>query len=179
MRKYRIDPETTSYYFCTCTILEWHCVFKDEKYCKVIIDSLNYCREHKGLLLYGLVIMLNHIHLIVSSRENILLSNIIRDFKRHTSKQIAKMLEEYNEKLFLYVFKKATERQKSQIKVWKDEYHPEELFSDKWFRQKMNYLHDNPVRKGFVSSAEDWKYSSARNWLQDDHSVIQLDLNML
>jgi putative transposase len=179
MRRYKIDPEKTAFYFCTCTVVEWQCVFKEEKYYKTILDSLYYCREHKGLLLYGLVIMLNHIHLIVSSKENILLSDIMRDFKRHTSKQIAEMLENDNEKLLLYVFRKAGEKKKSSIKIWKDEYRPEALYSEKWFHQKLNYLHDNPVRKGFVLSPEDWKYSSARNWLLDDHSVIQLDLDII
>jgi len=99
MRKYKIDPELTSYYFCTSTIVEWQCVFKEEKYFRIIIDSLNFCREHKGLYLLGYVIMLNHIHLIVST--------------------------------------------------------------------------------DFVIKPEDWKYSSARNWYQDDHSVITLDLKVL
>jgi len=44
------------------------------------------------------------------------------------------------------------------------------LYSEKWFYQKLNYLHENPVRKGFVTKPEDWKYSSAKNWLLDDHS---------
>ena len=181
MRRYRIDPETTSIYFCTCTMVEWQCVFKEEKYRQIIVDSLNYCRENKGLLLYGLVIMLNHIHFVSSTIENKLLSDIMRDFKRHTSKLIAKELEKDNEKLYLYIFKKAAERQrkKAKYKIWKDEYHPEAIYSEEWFLQKLNYLHANPVRKGFVVKPEDWKYSSARNWILDDHSVISLDLSKL
>ena len=179
MRRYKLDPGKTSIYFCTCTIVQWQCIFKDERYCRIIIDSLNYCRKNKGLLLYGLVIMLNHIHWISSSRENILLSDIMRDFKRHTAKEIARMLKEDDEKLLLYIFKNAGIKQNSSMKVWQDEYHPEAIYSEKWFNQKMNYLHDNPVRKGFVIQPEDWKYSSARNWFLDDHSIISLDLDDL
>ena len=123
--------------------------------------------------------MLNHIHWISSSRENILLSDIMRDFKRHTAKEIARMLKEDDEKLLLYIFKNAGIKQNSSMKVWQDEYHPEAIYSEKWFNQKMNYLHDNPVRKGFVIQPEDWKYSSARNWFLDDHSIISLDLDDL
>ena len=181
MRRYRIDSETTSYYFSTCTIVEWLCVFKEEKYFQIIVESLNYCREKKGLFLLGLVIMLNHIHLITSNRDETNLSDIMRDFKRYTSTKIAAELEEDNEKLFLYVFRKAAERQgkKSKYKIWKDDFHPEALYSQKWFNQKMNYLHANPERKGLVIKPEDWKYSSARNWILDDHSVITLDLDIL
>ena len=89
------------------------------------------------------------------------------------------MLEKDHEKYLLYIFKKAGEKQGSKIKIWQDEYHPEAIYSEKWFHQKLNYMHENPVRKGFVLHPEDWKYSSARNWLFDDFSTITLDLDML
>ena len=99
MQKYKIDPAKTSYYYCTCTVIEWLCIFKEEKYFKIIINSLNYCRENKGLYLYGLVIMLNHLHMIVSTRDEVLLSDVMRDFKRHTSTKLAEMLEADNKKI--------------------------------------------------------------------------------
>ena len=123
--------------------------------------------------------MLNHIHLISSSRENILLSDVMRDFKRHTSTTIAKMLENDDDRFLLYIFRKAEGKKGSNYKVWQDEYHPEAIYSEKWFHQKLNYLHENPVRKGFVLNPEDWKFSSARNWYLDDDSIITLDLDML
>jgi REP element-mobilizing transposase RayT len=123
--------------------------------------------------------MLNHIHLLSSGRDNILLSDIMRDFKRHTSTEITETLEKDHEKYLLYIFKKAGEKQGSKIKIWQDEYHPEAIYSEKWFHQKLNYMHENPVRKGFVLHPENWKYSSARNWLFDDFSTITLDLDML
>ncbi len=125
--------------------------------------------------------MLNHIHLVASTKNEIKLSDVMRDFKRHTSKQIAAELEKDSEKLILYVFKKAAEKkgQKGKYKVWTDEYHPEAIYSEKWFYQKMEYIHNNPVRKGFVVKSEDWKYSSARNWILDDHSVLNLDVELL
>ena len=181
MRHYRIDPEKTQIYFCTCTIVQWLCVFKEEKYRQIILDSLKYCRDFKGLLMFGIVIMLNHLHFVVSCKEGSNLSDIMRDFKRHTSKSMADSLENDNERLFLYVFRKAGEKEGkgSRYKVWQDEFHPEAIYSDKWFYQKLNYLHENPMRKGFVTKPEDWKYSSARNWLLDDHTVITLDLDWL
>jgi REP element-mobilizing transposase RayT len=177
MRKYRVYPETTSIYFCTSTIVQWQCVFKEERYCQTIIDSFKYCREHKGLILYGFVIMMNHIHLMASSKDGYQLTDIIRDFKRHTSTQIAQLLERDNEKLFLYIFRKEGKRQRSQLKVWQDDYHPVAILSEKWFNEKMEYMHNNPVRKGYVNKPEDWKYSSARNWYFDDHSLITVDLD--
>ena len=179
MQKYKIDPAKTSYYFCTCTVVEWLCIFKEEKYFQVIIDSLNYCRKNKGLYLYGLVIMLNHLHMIVSTKDNILLSDVMRDFKRHTSTKLAEFLEADNEKLLLHFFKKAAEKQKGNIKVWQDEYHPIALYSHTWFNEKLNYTHYNPVRKGYVLEPEDWKYTTARNWFNGADDVISIDLEYL
>jgi len=167
MKRFKIYPDTTSFYFCTSTIVEWQCLFKEERYSQVIIESLNYCRTNKGLLLFGLVIMPNHIHYMVSTREGYNLSNIIRDFKRYTSTQMTKLLESDNERLFFYIFRKAGKKQGTKIKIWKDDYHPEAILSDKWFYKKMEYIHYNPIQKGFVMNPEDWKYSSARNWLID------------
>jgi putative transposase len=179
MKRYKIHPETTSFYFCTSTIIEWQRLFKSETYAQVIVESLNYCRKEKGLLLFGLVIMLNHIHYMVSSRENCDLSGIIRDFKRYTSTQMTTLLEQDNERLLLHIFRKAGKSQGTKIKIWQDEFHPVAIISEKWFNEKMAYMHDNPVRKGFVVNPEDWKYSSARNWILDKHDVIFLDLAQL
>jgi REP element-mobilizing transposase RayT len=105
----------------------------------------------------------------------------MRDFKRHTSTRIAEEFEKDNERLLLYIFRKAAKKAKkgSRYKIWKDEFHPEAIYSEKWFYQKMRYIHNNPIRKGLVTQPEAWKYSSARNWILDDHSIISLDLDQL
>ena len=177
MKHFKIYPDSTQIYFSTCSIVGWLCVFKEESYFQIIINSLKYCIENKGLILLGYVIMLNHIHLLTSNAPDTTLSDIMRDFKRFTSVRIAEQLEVDNEKLFLYVFKKAgTGRRKSQnYKIWQDEYRPEGIYSEKWLRQKLTYIHENPVKKGFVINPKDWKYSSARNWLRDDNSLIDID----
>ena len=64
-------------------------------YRDVIIEALKYCKEHKGLILYGYVIMSNHIHLIIQSKES-KLSDLVRDFKKFTSKNILPWI--YNKK---------------------------------------------------------------------------------
>lgn len=61
-------------------------------------------------------------------------------------------------------------------KVWQEGFHPIAIETGKFFQEKLNYLHENPVRKGFVERPEYWRYSSARNYLMDDHSIIQVDV---
>lgn len=181
MKKYRLYPDQTNLYFCTNTIVEWQCVFKEEKYFEIVLDSLKYCQQYKGLILFAYVIMLNHMHMLISYADGEDLSAIMRDFKRHTSTQIARELEHDNERLLLYVFREAAQRRRRTIKykIWHDDFHPIAIFSDKWFEEKMDYIHNNPVKKGLVMRPEDWKYSSARNWILDDNSLIDLNFDSL
>ena len=59
--------------------------------------------------------------------------------------------------------------------LWQEGYHPQLIQSEKMLRQKIEYIHYNPVRRGYVDEPENWVYSSARNYLKDDHSVLAID----
>lgn len=63
----------------------------------------------------------------------------------------------------------------NRYKVWQEGYHPIAIDTDDFFQQKLDYLHENPVRKGFVEKPEYWRYSSARNYLFDDHSILPVE----
>lgn len=141
---------------------------------EVLVDSLKYCLEFKGLKLYAYVIMSNHIHIIVSAADGYSLSDIIRDFKKHTSKTILKKLiegqgesrSEWMLKMFAYHAK--YNKNNSKFQVWQRGNHPIELSSPKWINQKLAYIHNNPVRAGIVYSAEEYVYSSARWYSQGE-----------
>ena len=163
MKRYKVYPEITSYYYSTLSITAWLPVFQDDCYFNIIIDSLQYCRKNKGLFLLGYIIMPTHLHLITSNEDNTTLPEIMRDFKNFTSKKIREQLEKDGRKIFLRVFERSVEKFKKQrFRIWQHDYHPIALTSDQWLNQKMDCLHDNPVRKGFVVAPEHWKYSSAR-----------------
>jgi len=79
-------------HFITPTIVGWIDIFTRKVYKDIIVDSLKYCIENKGLSVHAYVIMSNHLHLIISAKEGFELSNIIRDFKRRTAKEIIKYI---------------------------------------------------------------------------------------
>ena len=111
--------------------------------------------------------MPNHIHLIISRKEGNLLSDILRDFKRFTSIKIAKDIEtsvsEKDQKLLNIFRNRANELKRiKKYKIWQDGNHPVELDTNKMLEDRLNYLHNNPVKKGIASVAEDYKYSSAK-----------------
>ena len=177
-RKYKIYDQELPY-FVSSTVVDWIDLFTRNEYRNVLIDSLNYCRAHKGLLIYAYCIMTNHIHLIIgTNKEDI--QDIIRDFKSYTSRELRKIIEihprESRKLWMLEMMYEAGSSVKSNkdFQFWQHHYHPIELNSNYLIDQKMEYIHMNPVKAGFVAKPEDFLYSSARNYagLQ---SVMDID----
>ncbi len=176
MGSYRIHNQD-AVYFLTYRIVGWVDIFTRKIYKDLVIDSLAYCRKNKGLLLYGYVIMSNHIHLLVQSLTGDL-SGFTRDFKRHTSRNIIDYLKEGNESRAEWiniVFQYHGKFQHGQtFQIWARDDHAEEVYNQRVIEQKLQYIHDNPVKAGIVVNPEDYLYSSARNYDGLD-SVIQVE----
>lgn len=150
--------------FVTLTIIDWVDVFTRPVYFKILDDSLNYCITHKGLVVHAYVYMSSHIHMVISSADHDL-ENIIRDFKKHTSKEIIKAIQEYPEsrrEWLLNKFSFAASRISKGVnyKVWKDGFHPVILDNRLKIEQRINYIHYNPVASELVYHERDWKNSS-------------------
>jgi REP element-mobilizing transposase RayT len=107
-------------------------------------------------------------------------SELLRDFKRHTSKKVIEAIEsnpqESRKEWLLWLFKRAGKKNAttSKYQFWQQHNKPIELWSENVIKQKIDYIHNNPVASGFVVNPEDWKYSSARNF-QEDHTILTID----
>ena len=169
MPGYKITNQNATH-FLTFTVVGWVDIFTRNSYRQIIIDSLEYCIKEKGLVLNAYVIMTNHIHIIARVEHPNELSSFIRDFKKFTSKKIlAELNSNYKEsrrewilRLFKYFAK--FNKKNSEYQFWKQDNHPIELVSKKWVIQKLDYIHLNPIRGGWVEHAEDYLYSSAKNY---------------
>ena len=154
-------------------------VFTRPLYLVILEESLQYCRKEKGMELYAYCFMPNHIHLIFRS-VNEDPSGVLRDFKKYTSKQVVKAIidhpEESRKEWLLWMFERAGKKKGnvSRYQFWQHHNKPIELWSTAVIKQKLDYIHNNPIKAGFVTRPEDWKYSSARNF-QDDHTVMEID----
>ena len=160
--------EQDKLHFVTLQVVEWVDVFSRQKYRDIIIENLTYCQKNKGLELFGWVIMSNHIHLLIKSKT-MELSNILRDFKSYTSKKIIEEIDTCNEsrkEWMLKIFKDAAFKHKrnSEYQFWTHENHAEYIYSNKFIEQKLDYIHNNPVRAGIVENPEEYRYSSARDY---------------
>ncbi|OHB85244.1 MAG: transposase [Planctomycetes bacterium RIFCSPHIGHO2_02_FULL_38_41] len=161
-------------YFITSTIIEWIPVFTKREYFDIVVQSLSYCRQSKSLKLFAYVVMDNHVHLIASSDK---LSQIIRDFKSYTAREIIKTakLDERKWLLNQFEYYKKKYKKDSEYQVWQEGFHPQMIMEEEVFRQKVEYIHHNPVKRGFVDQAEHWVYSSARNYSIGE-GCIEIDL---
>lgn len=161
---YQIEDQTSPHYL-TFQIVYWIDLFSRKSYRDIVIDSLQYCNKQKGLDIFAYVIMSNHIHIIARSAVGDL-SGAIRDFKKFTSKKTIEGIEskpESRKEWMLRLFKHAAKRQNKtgDYQVWTHENHAMELYGNDFIQQKVEYIHNNPIRAGIVKNADDYIYSSA------------------
>lgn len=164
-RKYKFR-DARGVYFITFTVVAWVDVFTRNLYRDILISSFEFCTANKGLRIHAYVIMTNHVHMIISC-ENTHPSDVMRDMKKHTSTQLIKAIagnpRESRKKWMLAVFNCAGEKKSNNVtyQFWQHDNHPIELFSERVFKQKLAYIHNNPVCAGIVRKAQDYVYSSA------------------
>jgi REP element-mobilizing transposase RayT len=169
-------------HFITITVVDWIDVFIRKSHKITLLESLQYCQNKKGLEIFAWCLMPSHIHLIVRATEGHQLSDIIRDFKRHTSKAIIQQIKDEPEsrrEWMLESFKKAAidNPKNGEYKFWQDGYHPVELYSSPFIAQKLNYIHNNPVEEMLVEKPWDYMFSSARNYADMDNllEVVKIE----
>jgi len=154
-------------YFISFAVVEWLDVFTRGEYKTILIDSLHYCQQEKGMEIFAWCIMTNHVHLIFRDANAQKPELLIGDFKRFTSKAIVKAIidnpEESRKEFLLEQFLKAGSKSSNvkKYQFWRHDNKPIELWSNKVIDEKINYIHNNPVNEGLVLRPEDYLYSSA------------------
>jgi len=165
--KNRIEGEV---YFVTDTVVDWVDIFTRPIYRHIIIESLQYCQKEKGLIIYAWVLMTNHLHMIAGTNGENRISDILRDFKKFTSKKIVQTLlvesGESRRDWMLNRFEYAGKNDKkiTNYKFWQEGNDAQEIYLNDYFNQKLNYIHYNPVKAEIVNREEDYRYSSAIDW---------------
>jgi REP element-mobilizing transposase RayT len=153
--------------------VEWLPVFTSTACCDIVVNSLQHCREHKRLKIYAWVILDNHFHAILAAPD---LSAVLRDLKSFTAGEILKQLAQdgrewlLNQLHYYRAAHKSTHHQ-----VWLEGSHPQVIVDDAMMRQKLEYLHNNPVKREWVSAPEHWRYSSAHEWLGGAEPLLRCD----
>ena len=162
----KYKTQSDKLYYVTLTVVGWIDVFTRKEYVYELFKNLKYCQENKGLEIYAYVIMSNHMHLIARSKDkplNIVLGN----FKSYTSKELIKQIEANSQEsrkewlLHMFKFYGRGNSQNEEFQFWQNGNHAIELCNSEVIKQKINYIHNNPVKQGIVAQPQHYIYSSA------------------
>ncbi|MEI7868088.1 MAG: transposase [Candidatus Methylumidiphilus sp.] len=168
-----VITEPSKPHFLTCTVMEWLPVFTRPETVQVLLDSWLYLREHDDFRLYGYVILENHLHFIAQAER---LDLCVSRFKSFTARQIIDYLEVNRVEQILerLRFAKRAHKADREYQFWQEGSHAELILNEMMMREKLDYIHLNPVKRGYVDKAENWRYSSARNY-NGQEGLIAID----
>jgi len=169
--RYKIT-QAEGVHFVTLTVLHWIPVFTRPQTVDIILDSLRFLMKD-GLKVHAYVILENHLHLIVQSTQ---LDKEIARFKSFTARQLLVYLEQHHVTTILeqLAFYKKAHKTDRQYQFWQEGVHPELIQNEAMMLQKIDYIHNNPVKRGYVDQAQHWRYSSARNY-EGEVGLLDID----
>ncbi len=179
MERYRIRPDA-AVYFVTYSIVQWLPVFISEAACRIVIDSLNYCYQEKSLRTNAFVIMPTHMHAIFFDRDfdSARLARTLADFRKFTGRSLSDFCAHHLPNCFDDTLRKTAIADR-QRRFWQPSRHPEAIETEKFWRQKLDYLHENPCRKGLVLRADYWRFSSAAYYVSDGQRQFDVKIDAL
>ncbi|MCW3127037.1 MAG: transposase [Bacteroidetes bacterium] len=154
-------------FYVTLSVVGWINVLDRNIYKEILVSNLKYCQEKEGLQLFAYVIMSNHLHMVAAREGKDDLTELLGRFKSFTAKkilnEIADNIQESRKDWMLKLFEHYAQQsnQYDKYHFWQYTNHPTSLFTTDVIRQKINYIHQNPVRAGLVNYAENYVYSSA------------------
>ncbi|MES9880252.1 MAG: transposase [Sedimenticola sp.] len=168
-----VITEADKPHFLTCTVQEWLPLFTRPDSVEIILDSWRHLQQHEGFKLYGYVILENHLHFVAQAPR---LDKCVSSFKSFTARQLLNYLEANHVNRLLERLRFACKAHKHdrQYQLWQEGSHAELVFSEKMMREKLEYIHNNPVKRGYVEMPEHWRYSSAKNYLGES-GLIAVD----
>jgi REP element-mobilizing transposase RayT len=171
--RYRIH-EVHASYFVTSTIVEWLPVFTTTACCDILVDALLHGRAHRQLQIYAWVILENHFHAVLSSPD---LAMTLAHLKRFTAHALLAQIKSEKRDWLInqLAYFRAALKKLQEHQVWQEGVHPQQIHTDEMMQQKIDYIHNNPVVRGWVVAPEPWRYSSAHEWLVGGHPRFKCD----
>lgn len=150
-------------HFLTCTVVDWLPVFTRPEAVQVLLDSWTFLQQQSRIELYAYVVLENHIHFIAAADD---LSEQVGDFKSFTARRLIDLLKASKAQSLLHqlAFQRLAHKSDRDYQFWQEGSHAKQISSEEVMRQKIEYIHRNPVKRGYVDRPEDWRYSSARNY---------------
>jgi putative transposase len=162
-------------YFVTGTIVEWEPLFINRSYANTILASLDWHRHNKRMFVFAFVLMLNHIHWISKPIKPYSINDNIQSFASFTAHKILKLSRLTEQQDLQNLFRKNAENGKRH-KIWKN-FQAKNIYTHRFLIQKMEYIHNNPIKINRFSSEirAKYLYSSACYYDLGTVPIIPID----
>jgi len=155
-------------------------LFRSERFCQEFVATLDAVRTEFAFLLMGWVLMPEHFHVLLKPEPADLTPKIVQQLKQRTALHILGALREHEQhpwcdRMLRRLRLPATVHSQARHRVWERRYYPFNVYSDQKLQEKLDYMHANPVKRGLVSSPEEWLWSSFRFYYLNDASVLRME----
>ncbi len=162
----RINITGSAVVFITTTVTKWAPIFKSDEAATEIMLQLQETANHFNVAVLGYVIMPSHVHMLVGFRDIKIMSEFMKAFKRLTSARIKNLDIDRYRKILI---------NNGKFNLWMRRFDDLVIYSEKQFKTKLEYIHNNPVKDGFAAESTGWKYSSARDWLLGGKGIVEIE----
>lgn len=179
MERYRIRADG-AVYLVTYTVVDWLPIFVSAAACQIITQSLSFCHEKKGLRTNAWVIMPTHMHAIVFHETFTAepLRAALADFRKFTGRRLSEYCAKAAPRCFVETLREAAGEDRAR-RFWQSTRHPEVIETEAFWRQKLDYLHENPPRKGITRRPEHWRFSSAAYYLSEGRDPSDVPISRI
>ncbi|MCH9030986.1 MAG: transposase [candidate division Zixibacteria bacterium] len=139
----------------------------------ILLEEIDRARNKHGILIYGYVIMPEHVHLVIHSSEKVQLGAVIGEIKSRSAKRIFSHMRDIGAKIPSGL--STTRRGIQKLVFWQLRCYDHNCRSEKTTLEKIEYCHKNPVTRGLVRDPSKWRWSSF-NWYAGERNVpLEMD----
>ena len=175
----RLNLTGEHYLFIITTVVKFITIFNKELYCDLLIKNAKHYQNRYKFNVIADVIMPSHFHWIVEVNPKFgTISDIMRDIKKCSAWDIMEAIEKLDPKLSSIFWEEGRKFPHHKRKFWMKRFDDEVIRNEKMFWKKLHYIHNNPVEAALVTKPENYKYSSARNYVFGDQSVLHVDTSI-
>jgi putative transposase len=166
--------------FITTSTYRRAALFLSERFCRCFVQKLVEVRRELNFLFIGWVLMPDHFHMLLKPQPAATTPLILKGLKAETADRILKTLRQnlqhpWCRKMLTRLRLPPTVHDQSRYRLWQRRFYPFNVFSEDKIQEKLTYMHNNPVKRGLVSSPGDWPWSSWRFYYLRDASILRMD----
>jgi len=139
----------------------------------LFVRELARVRAEYGFLLVGYVVMPEHVHLLISEPKKGTPSTVLQMLKQRVSQKLRKKRRNVSAKQLRLAFPEPVETPRS---FWQPRFYDFNVYTNAKKREKLGYMHSNPVTRGLVRHPKDWPWSSWSFYTKGEAGLIAIDV---